>query len=90
MPGIKSKHDFKILLVYPNLSMLLAPPLAYGIFTALLRRGGYQVDIFDVTPYVGEGASAMAENTSVGETVRITGSARMKLLVRKEANRRRL
>ena len=67
MPGIKSKHDFKILLVYPNLSMLLAPPLAYGIFTALLRRGGYQVDIFDVTPYVGEGASAMAENTSVGD-----------------------
>ena len=62
MPGIKSKHDFRILLVYPNLSMLLAPPLAYGIFTALLRREGYQVDIFDVTPYVGEGASAMAEN----------------------------
>ncbi len=67
MSGSKSKHDFKILLVYPNLSMLLAPPLAYGIFTSLLRKEGYQVDIFDVTPYVGEGASAMAANVSVGD-----------------------
>ena len=57
----------KVLMVYPNLSMLLAPPLSYAIFTALLRREGHEVDIFDVTPYVGEGASAEVADTSVGD-----------------------
>ena len=67
MKIIKPKNEFRVLLVYPNLSMLLAPPLAFAIFTALLRKEGYKVDIFDVTAYVGEGASAMAENLSVGD-----------------------
>jgi anaerobic magnesium-protoporphyrin IX monomethyl ester cyclase len=64
---LKSEKDFKVLLLYPNLSMLLAPPLSFAIFTGLLRKRGYQVDIFDVTGYVGEGASARAENVSVGD-----------------------
>ncbi|SVE04242.1 uncharacterized protein METZ01_LOCUS457096, partial [marine metagenome] len=67
MSEVKPISEFKILLVYPNLSMLLAPPLAYAIFTALLRKEGYTVDIFDVTAYVGEGATAMAENKSIGD-----------------------
>ena len=33
MATMKSADEFKILLVYPNLSMLLAPPLCYAIFT---------------------------------------------------------
>ena len=64
---MKSESEFKILLVYPNLSMLLAPPLSFAVFLSLLRKKGYQVDIFDVTPYVGEGATAQAENVSVGD-----------------------
>lgn len=66
---MKSKEicDFKILLVYPNLSMLYAPPLAMAIFTALLRKVGYQIDLFDATPYVGEGSSAAEEETFVGD-----------------------
>ena len=63
----KQKSAFKILLVYPNLSMLYAPPLAMAIFIALLRKEGYQVDLFDATPYVGEGASAPVEGTFVGD-----------------------
>ena len=47
----------KILLVYPNLSMMMAPPVSYGIFTRILKNEGYLVDIFDCTPYIGEGAS---------------------------------
>ena len=67
MNDLKSKKDFKVLLLYPNLSMLFSPPLCMAIFTAICRREGYQVNIFDVTPYVGEGATAMAENVSVGD-----------------------
>ena len=47
--------------------MLYAPPLAMAIFIALLRKEGYQVDLFDATPYVGEGASAPVEGTFVGD-----------------------
>ena len=67
MQQVKSEKEFKVLLVYPNLSMLLAPPLSFAIFTGLLRKMGYQVDIFDVTGYVGEGATARSENVSVGD-----------------------
>ena len=67
MKNVKPKNDFRVLLVYPNLSMLLAPPLSYAIFTSLLHKEGYLVGIFDTTPYVGEGATAMAENLSVGD-----------------------
>jgi len=43
--------DFRVLLVYPNLSMMLTPSCAVGIFTKILRESGYQVDLFDCTPY---------------------------------------
>ena len=67
MVKIKKLDQFRVLMVYPNLSMLLSPPLSYAIFTALLKSEGYQVDIFDVTPYVGEGATAPGESLSVGD-----------------------
>ena len=43
--------DFRVLLVYPNLSMMLTPSCAVGIFTKILKESGYQVDLFDCTPY---------------------------------------
>ena len=46
--------------------MLFSPPLSMAIFTSILKKQGYQVDIFDVTPYVGEGATVAAESNSVG------------------------
>ena len=48
----KKKSDFKILLVYPNLTMMLVPSLAIGIFTRILKKKNYQVDLFDTTHYV--------------------------------------
>lgn len=51
---VKEKSEFKVLLVYPNLSMMLVPPLALSIFTGLLKRDGYIVDLFDSTSYVSE------------------------------------
>ena len=72
MVSMKSKEEFKILLLYPNLSMLLSPPLSIPIFAALMKNAGYQVDLFDVTPYIGEGASLAVEGTFVGDEMNTT------------------
>ena len=42
---------FKVLIVYPNLSMMLTPSCAVGIFTKILKNKGYIVELFDCTPY---------------------------------------
>ena len=42
---------FRVLLVYPNGFMLNPPPVSYGIFTALLKKEGYEVALFDTTLY---------------------------------------
>ena len=34
----KNKSDFKILLLYTNLSMLFSPPLSMAIFTASFKK----------------------------------------------------
>ena len=49
---IKAKKDFKILLIYPNLPLMLVPPLSIAIFTGLFKKAGYKVDLFDTTLYV--------------------------------------
>lgn len=42
---------FKILFLYPNGKLLNPPPISIGIFTALLKEKGFQVDLFDTTLY---------------------------------------
>jgi len=49
---MKDTKDFRVLLVYPNLTMLLVPSLAIALFTGALKKAGYQVDLFDTTHYV--------------------------------------
>ena len=44
-------NKFKVLIVYPNLSMMLTPSCAVGIFTNILKKKGYIVELFDCTPY---------------------------------------
>ncbi len=44
-------EKFKVLIVYPNLSMMLTPSCAVGIFTKILKNKGYIVELFDCTPY---------------------------------------
>jgi anaerobic magnesium-protoporphyrin IX monomethyl ester cyclase len=48
------KNKFKVLLVYPNLPLMLVPPLAIAIFTNILRKEGYTLSLFDTTPYLDE------------------------------------
>jgi len=42
---------FKVLFLYPNGKLLNPPPISIGIFTALLKEEGFQVDLFDTTFY---------------------------------------
>lgn len=48
---MKEKKDFKVLLLYPNLSFMKIPPLALGLFTSILKAEGYCVEMFDATCY---------------------------------------
>jgi len=50
----KSKKNFKVLLLYPNIQMSQMMPYSIGLLTALLRREGFSVDLFDTTFYVDE------------------------------------
>jgi len=52
---------FKIMLVYPNLPMMLVTPLSIATFLWILRREGFDVDLFDTTPY-GEGDLSSPQN----------------------------
>ena len=52
--SIIDRNQFKVLLVYPNLTMMLVPSLAIGIFTRLLKNQKYQVSLFDTTHYVSD------------------------------------
>jgi radical SAM superfamily enzyme YgiQ (UPF0313 family) len=46
------QHRFRVLLTYPNLSMMLTPSYAVGLFSAILKNQGYEVEMFDCTPYM--------------------------------------
>lgn len=50
-PPIKDNSEFRVLIVYPNLYMMLVPSLAVAIFTRLLKSEGFQVELFETTRY---------------------------------------
>ena len=54
MSDIIRREDFKVLIVYPNLTMMLVPALSIGIFTDILKKQKYQVSLFDTTHYMAE------------------------------------
>ena len=49
-----SKSDFRILLVYPDLPMMMTPSLALALFTRILREEGFRVELFDTTHYISD------------------------------------
>ena len=51
LPKDDSPKSFKILLVYPNYSMVNLLPTNIGILTACLKQNGFEVDLFDTTFY---------------------------------------
>ena len=53
-PDIVKKNDFKVMIVYPNLPLMLIPSIAVALFTRILKAQGYQVKLFETTHYVSE------------------------------------
>lgn len=51
LPKDPTPKNFKVLLVYPNYSMVNLLPTNIGILTACLRQNGFIVDVFDTTYY---------------------------------------
>ena len=49
---IVKKQDLRVLITYPNYSMMLTPSYAVGLFTSILKQQGYNVDLFDCTQYM--------------------------------------
>ena len=56
--------DFRILMFYPNLHMSALMPQSIGIFTALLKREGYVLDLFDCTYYEDIDELTLGRNTN--------------------------
>jgi anaerobic magnesium-protoporphyrin IX monomethyl ester cyclase len=50
--AVKSPAEFRVLMVYPNLVGMLVPPLSVALFTSILKKAGYDVALFDSTPYM--------------------------------------
>ena len=68
---IIEKNKFRILLVYPNLPLMLIPPLSMGIFTSIYKKQGYVVDLFDTSSYVPENLdSSSPQNQAIYLNVR--------------------
>ncbi len=47
----QNNSDFRVLIVYPNLPLMLVPGIAIGVFTRMFKDKGYSVDMFDTTHY---------------------------------------
>lgn len=56
--------EFKILILYPNLHMSALMPQSVGIFTSLLKREGYILDLFDCTYYTDIDDLLLGKNTN--------------------------
>jgi anaerobic magnesium-protoporphyrin IX monomethyl ester cyclase len=61
---MKEPKDFRVLLVYPNLTMMLVPSVAMALFTGAFKQEGYTVELFDTTHYVTDLENISPENRS--------------------------
>jgi radical SAM superfamily enzyme YgiQ (UPF0313 family) len=52
------KKDFRILFVYPSLMLQTTFPMAIALFSSILKRNGFKVDVFDTTFYKTEDISS--------------------------------
>lgn len=69
------RKDFRALIVYPNLSMMLTPSYAIGLWTAILKAQEYNVDLFDCTPYMPDYEFVGTAEESIQESMDESASA---------------
>lgn len=50
----KPKEEFRTLIVYPNLALMLVPSIAIALFTRIFKNQGYRTELFDTTHYVSD------------------------------------
>ena len=60
----RKTKDFKVLMLYPNLHMSALMPQSIGIFTSLLKKEGYVLDLFDCTYYEDIDELTLGKNTN--------------------------
>ncbi|MGB0681411.1 MAG: B12-binding domain-containing radical SAM protein [Magnetovibrionaceae bacterium] len=53
-PVYKAPADFRVLFVYPNIQMSALAPQGIGYLSAMLKREGFQCDLFDSTFYTSD------------------------------------
>lgn len=56
----------KILLVYPNLPLMMAPAMSMGIFNAIAKREGCNVRLFETTQYSEQYSNRHIRMTEIG------------------------
>lgn len=61
----KLPEDFRVLIVYPNLPLMLVPSLAIALFTARLKTQGYQVELFETTHYLSDEVSSSENRVEI-------------------------
>ena len=58
----------KILILYPNIPLMMTPSISIGLFTAILKREGCEVDIFETTGYSEDYGGMAADRAKIGGT----------------------
>ena len=48
------KRKFRVLLAYPNIPGMLVPSVTIGLFTSILKKATFEVDLFDATLYMAD------------------------------------
>lgn len=56
----------RVLIVYPNLPLMMAPAISVGIFTAICKKNNVQVKVFETTQYSNEYSNRHIRMTEIG------------------------
>ena len=59
------KQDFRVMIVYPNLPLMLVPSLAIALFTSKFKAEGYQVELFETTHYLSDDVSSSENRVEI-------------------------
>lgn len=62
----------RVLIVYPNLPLMMTPPLSVGLFTKICKDQGAEVELFETTHYVdtNDNAQDNKENFGAGRKIK--------------------
>jgi radical SAM superfamily enzyme YgiQ (UPF0313 family) len=76
--------NFRILLVYPNIPMMLVTPLSIALFTWILKKEGFEVHLFDTTQYGDGDLSSPQKRVKYLQAREIFSEENLKLLQKTE------